>query len=47
MSDLAYWLSMLVWPAGIALIVVAIEMPGWISKARHRHEDKTAHTPAE
>lgn len=50
MSDLAYWLSMLVWPVGLALIVLAIELPHRISAARARrlaHDHKAAGTPAE
>jgi len=50
MSDLVYWLSMLVWPVGLALIVLAIELPDRISAARARrldHGDKTVGTPAE
>jgi hypothetical protein len=36
MSGLAYWLYILVWPIGVVLVVIAIEVEARISAARAR-----------
>lgn len=50
MNDLGYWLSILVWPIGVAVVVIAIEVESRVSAARARrvaHDHKVAGTPAE
>jgi len=50
MSGLAYWLYVLVWPLGVVLVVLAVEIEARISASRARHTDhhrKAAGSPAE
>ena len=51
MSDLSYWASVLVWPAGVVLLVVAIEVTSRVADARSRakgsRSGRHAGTPAE
>ncbi len=36
MSDLSYWASILVWPAGVALLVLAVEVTSRVAEAKLR-----------
>jgi hypothetical protein len=51
-SDLGYWASILLWPAGVALLVLAVEVTGRLAEAKVRsakgsRSEPHAGTPAE
>ncbi len=49
MSDLMYWASMLLWPAGVAVLVLAVHLSTRNAKSPTDPQDieRRHHTPAE